>query len=81
MKKLVPDPPPVLCINPGVTHDQAVRNAADYLKKALGNASRLPQQPILKHQELLDDALLELKICRAYLQIALGTSTISTPIL
>ena len=39
MKKHVPDPPPVLCINPGVTHDEAVRNAADFLKKALDKTS------------------------------------------
>ncbi len=81
MKKHVPDPPPVLCINPGVTHDEAVRNAADFLKKALDKTSLLPQPPMENHQDLLSDALLEMQICKAYLQIALAGSAVSTPIL
>ena len=80
MKKLVPDPPPVCSIRPGVTHDEAVRQAAEFLKHALAKTSRLPRQPIPEQQTLLSASILEMEICQAYLKIALAGSTTAMPI-
>lgn len=80
MKKLVPDPPSVFSIRPGVTHDEAVRQAAEFLNRAHAKVSLLPLQPIPDHQTLLTASVVEMEICRAYLKIALAGSVVSMPI-
>ncbi|MGE8406425.1 MAG: hypothetical protein ACN6QH_05245 [Pseudomonas sp.] len=80
MKKLVPDPPPTMSIRPGVTHDEAIRQAAEFINSAHKKAWLLPRQAVPEHQELLNAAMVEIEISRAYLKIALAASTTATPI-
>ena len=80
MKKLVPDPPPSFSIRPGVTHDEAIRQAMEFINSAHKKAWLLPRQPIPEHQELLSAAMVEMEISRAYLKIALAASTSAMPI-
>lgn len=48
MKKLVPDPPPILCIKPGLTHDAAIRNATKHLDKAFTAAAPIRTSPAIR---------------------------------
>ena len=80
MKKLVPDPPPSLCINPGLTHDEAVRKATEHLKKAIDAASRLPAPPEERYRTMLTETQLNMRIAKAMLVVAVSRSTISVPI-
>jgi len=79
MKKLVPDPP-VLCVGPGLSHEEAIRKAEDHLKKAIASVCYLPCPPSLKHQEMLSGALLDMKISRALLTVALSRSVLPVPV-
>ena len=80
MKKRVPDPPLTASIRPGVTHDEAIHKAMEFINSAHKKAWLLPRQPISEHQELLSAAMVEMEICRAYLRIALAASTSAMPI-
>lgn len=80
MKKLVPDPPPILCIKPGLTHDAAIHNAAEHLDKAFAAATLLPDQSKPKHQAHLSDALIHLRVSKAFLNVAQAASTSSMPV-
>ena len=80
MKKLVPDPPPVLALKPGLTHDDAIHNAFEHLEKAIAFATRLPDQAKPKQQADLDDTRVHLRLIKAYLRVALAKSTQSMPI-
>jgi hypothetical protein len=80
MKKLVPNPPPSFSIRPGVTHDEAIRQAMEFINNAHRKSSLLPRQPIPENQELLCAAMVEMEISRAYLKIALAASTSAMPI-
>ena len=75
MKKIVPDPPRALFIKPGVTHADAVRNAADYLDKAFATVELLPPLIRKKDQDLLQQAIIQMEVSRAMLKIALAPST------
>lgn len=75
MKKIVPDPPRALFIKPGVTHADAVRNAADYLDKAIATVELLPPLIRQKDQDLLQQAIVQMEVSRAMLKIALAPST------
>jgi len=79
MKKLVPDPP-VLCIAPGLSHDEAIRKAEEHLSKALGTITYLPVPASLKHQGMLSGVVLDMQICRALLTVALAKSTVAVPV-
>ncbi|MFD2645347.1 hypothetical protein [Pseudomonas japonica] len=79
MKKLVPDPP-ILCVGPGLSHEDAIRRAEDHLKKAIALTSYLPAHTSVKHQRMLSDALLDMRICKALLTVALSRSTVSVPV-
>lgn len=80
MKKLVPDPPPILCIKPGLTHDAAIRNATEHLDKAFTAAARLPDQNKSSHQADLSDTLIHLRVSKAFLNVAQAKSTESMPV-
>ncbi|MEE1922482.1 hypothetical protein V0R50_06970 [Pseudomonas sp. 148P] len=79
MKKIVPDPP-VLCVRAGLSPEDALRNAEESLKGALRGLALLPEQPLSGNQVLLTDAIIDLKICRAMLTIAITRTTASVPI-
>ncbi|MDU9393606.1 hypothetical protein [Pseudomonas sp. zfem002] len=81
MKKLVPDPPPILTIKPGLTHDQAIRLADEHLNSALAALTRLPLQSKSCDQASLEGAEIELRIGKALLRVAQAESTVSVPIL
>ncbi len=80
MKKLVPDPPPVLSVRAGLTHDEAIRNAAEHLNLALKTVQALPEQTTARHKALLSDTLINLQISRAMLKVALAPSVVPTPV-
>ena len=75
MKKIVPDPPRALFIKPGVTHAEAVRNAAQYLDKALVTAALIPPLIRKKDQDLLQQTIVQMEVSRAMLKIATAPST------
>ncbi|MFD2644928.1 hypothetical protein [Pseudomonas japonica] len=81
MKKLVPDPPPILCIKPGLTHDQAIRLADEHLNSALCALSKLPLQSRPRDQASLEGAEIELRIGQALLKVAQAETTVSVPVL
>jgi len=80
MKKSVPDPPAVLCVGPGLSHDDAIRYAQEYLQKAVTMATYLPSPSSLKHQRMLSDVLLDMKISKAFLTLALSASPVTVPV-
>ena len=75
MKKIVSDPPRALFIKPGVTHAEAVRNAAQYLDKALATAALIPPLIRKKDQDLLQQTIVQMEVSRAMLKIATAPST------
>jgi len=79
MKKLVPDPP-VLCVGPGLSHQDAITRAVEHLNRAIHQASYLPDPPDEKHQEMLSCALLNMRITKALLSIATAASPVSVPV-
>jgi len=79
MKKLVPDPP-VLCVGPGLSHQEAIAKAAEHLNRAIRDAAGLPDPPDEKHQEMLSYALLNMRITKALLALATSASPVSVPI-
>ncbi|MHA6196405.1 hypothetical protein ACX3YG_18775 [Pseudomonas wadenswilerensis] len=80
MKKLVPDPPPVLCIGPGLSHDQALHKALEHLKQAIEYASSLTDLKNEQNALTLSDALLDMRIAKALLGVALAASPVTIPI-
>ena len=80
MKKLVPDPPPSLCINPGLTHDEAVTKATEHLKKAIEAAAGLPDPLEERHRTMLTESQLNMRIAKAMLVVANSRSTVSVPV-
>ncbi len=80
MKKLVPDPPPTLCVGPGLSHDEAINRAAEHLERAIHQATHLPDPPNTRHQEILSSALLNMRISKALLSIATAASPVSVPV-
>ncbi|MDG9885079.1 hypothetical protein N7650_19785 [Pseudomonas sp. GD04058] len=49
-------PPPSLCINPGLPHDEAVTKATEHLKKAIDAAAGLPDPSEERHRTMLTEA-------------------------
>ena len=76
MKKIVPDPPYALYTTPGLTREEAMQHALDHLDKALSNVSLLPAPPMEHHLEMLNYALLDLKISKAMMTVAVAASTL-----
>ncbi len=80
MKKLVPDPPPVLCIRAGMSPEEAIHNAEKHLNSALGSLSELPRQSLSMNQTRLAGAIVNLKISRTLLSVAKAKSGASLPV-
>ncbi|OLS64151.1 hypothetical protein [Pseudomonas putida] len=80
MKKCVPDPPLSLCINPGLTHDEAVTKAIEHLKKSIEAAAGVPEPPEERHRTMLTNARLDMRIAKALLVVAVSRSTVSVPV-
>lgn len=72
MKKLVPDPPPTLCVGPGLSHEDAIQRAIEHLIKSIQYAACLPDPPNTRHKEMLADALLNMRICKALLTFSVA---------
>ncbi|MHA6197373.1 hypothetical protein ACX3YG_23735 [Pseudomonas wadenswilerensis] len=80
IKKIVPDPPPVLCVHPGLSPDDALGHAEERLQGALCALRLLPEQPLEGNQLLLSDAIIDLQICKAMLTVAITGSSTDVPI-
>ena len=50
MKKLVPDPPPVLCIREGLSLDEALHLARQHLDRAIETAGEAARDAPIKHE-------------------------------
>jgi len=74
MKKLVPDPPPVLCIRAGMSTEEAIHNAEKHLQSALFSLTELPAQPLPLDQTRVAGAIVNLKISRTLLTVARAKS-------
>ena len=77
MKKLVPDPP--TCISPVYSQDRSLNTAMDYINKAIEALDRLPDYVVLEKQPDVGDALIDLKIGRAFLMVAMQNPSASVP--
>ena len=80
MKKLVPDPPPALCVGPGLSHEEAITRAVEHLTRAILKTSYLPDPPDARHREMLSDAVLNMRISKALLAIAQSPSSVTIPV-
>jgi len=80
MKKLVPDPPPVLCVGPGLSHEEAIKRATEHVTKAILDAAYLPAPADPRHREMLSSAVLNMRISKALLLIATSESPVSLPV-
>ena len=78
MKKLVPDPPTY--ISPVYSQDRSLNTAMDYINKAIEALDRLPDYVVLEKQPDVGDALIDLKIGRAFLMVAMQNPPASVPI-
>ena len=79
MKKLVPDPPPTPFTCPLFTPDKATRTAMEYFELAIDALDRLPDYVVLEKQPDVGDALINLKIGRAFLMVAMEQSLGAAP--
>jgi len=77
MKKLVPDPPTY--ISPVYSQDRSLNTAMDYINKAIEALDRLPDYVVLEKQPDVGDALIDLKIGRAFLMVAMQNPSASVP--
>ena len=80
MKTLVPDPPPVLCVGPGLYHEEAIARAAEHLNKAIHGAGSLPDTPTPRNEAELSNILLEMRIAKALLGVALSASPVTVEV-
>ncbi len=80
MKKLVPDPPPVLCVGPDLSPEEALSKAEQHLNRALSSITYLPSPAMLKHQHMLSGIVLNMKICKALLAVAQSKSAGAVPV-
>lgn len=80
MKKIVPDPPPILCVGPGLTHHEAITHAEKYLHDAIAMMERLPAQPVAQHQARFSDAIHFMNISRAMLTLAQAKNMKTVPV-
>ncbi|MDR0279906.1 MAG: hypothetical protein LBJ37_18690 [Paucimonas sp.] len=82
MKKLVPDPPYSLHTLPGLSGEEALGHAVEYLEKAITDLVCLPNPPLEQEMQMqmLTDALFNLRITKAMITVALAAKTLSVPI-
>ena len=75
-----PRSPPILCTRPDLPPAEALRHAEEYLRGAICGLKLLPEQALSGNQPLLSDVLLDLKICKAMLTVAMTGTTEGVPI-
>ena len=80
MKKIVPDPPPILCVGPNLSHHEAIGHSESYLADAIAVLKLLPSQPTTIDQIHLADAIRFLRISKAMLTLAQAKTTMTVPI-
>ncbi|MHA6194042.1 hypothetical protein ACX3YG_06680 [Pseudomonas wadenswilerensis] len=80
MKKLVPDPPYALHTLPGLSREEAMGHAVEYLEKVLANLALLPDPLTERQKQMIADALIDLKVTKAMITVALAACTLSVPI-
>jgi len=71
MKKLVPDPPPVLSPRSDITHADALHHAQAHLNTAISAANQMPGQSPRKRQTLMDTSVLHMEMARCMVNTAL----------
>ena len=80
MKKLVPDPPPIPSTSPLLNYDKVIHTAAEYFDMAIDSLDRLPDYVVLEKQPDVGHALINLKIGRAFLMVAMEKPAGRVPI-
>ncbi len=80
MKKLVPDPPPALCVGPGLSHEEAITKATEHLTRAILQTAYLPDPADARHRESLSSAVLNMRIAKALLAMATAASPLTIPV-
>jgi len=80
MKKIVPDPPPILCVGPNLSHHEAITHAESYLADAIAVLKILPPQPTTIDQIHITDAIRFLRVSKAMLTLAQAKTTMTVPI-
>ena len=73
MKKLVPDPPPVLCVRAGISHEKSIHLAQQHLDSAMNIAHEIAEHASTEQQERVNDAILQMQITRALLKVSAAT--------
>ncbi|MDG9882886.1 hypothetical protein N7650_08575 [Pseudomonas sp. GD04058] len=71
-EKLVPDPPPVLCIREGLSLDEALYLARQHLTRAIDNAREAAEDAPLKQETLIGDSVLQIRIAQALLNVCVN---------
>lgn len=77
MKKLIPDPPPALCVGLELSHTEATKRAAEHLNRSILKAAYLRDPPDSRHGEMLNDELLNMRISKVLLALALAASPLT----
>mgnify|MGYP003582370835 CR=1 FL=1 len=80
MKKIVPDPPPVPCVGPGLYHEEAIARAAEHFNEAIMGADSLPDTPTPRNEAGLSTILLNMRIAKALLGVALSASPVTVEV-
>lgn len=80
LEKLVPDSPPKLCVGPGLSHEEVIKRAAEHLKKAILRAAYLPEPPDARHREMLSDSLMNMRISKALLALAVAAPPLTVEV-
>ncbi|MDR0278512.1 MAG: hypothetical protein LBJ37_11580 [Paucimonas sp.] len=80
MKKIVPDPPPTLCVGPNLSHHEAIGHAENYLADAIALLKILPSPPTTISQIHLADAIRFLRVSKAMLTLAQAKTKMTVPI-
>ncbi|MDG9881800.1 hypothetical protein N7650_03020 [Pseudomonas sp. GD04058] len=73
MKKLVPDPPPVLCIRAGISHEKSIHLAQQHIDSAMNIAHEIAAHACTDQQERINAAILQMQITRALLKVSAAT--------
>ncbi|HCN47041.1 MAG TPA: hypothetical protein DIT18_16460 [Pseudomonas sp.] len=76
MKKLVPDPPPVLCIRAGISHEKSIHLAQQHIESAMNIAHEIAEHACAEQQERINAAILQMQISRALLKVSVATMSV-----
>ncbi len=76
MKKLVPDPPPVLCVRAGLAHEKALSLAQQHIETAITIAHEVAERAPEGQRERIGDVVLQIQIIRALLKSSVATMAV-----